>query len=276
MPLKKLSLLAVAVAMSVSTHAADNLAQSRVINQTLTANAAASQNRVDQSAEQALLMQADIERLQEEVENLAIYRGHLANLVDNQQQELVSLQTQLQGIESTRQGIVPLMYNMLAELETIIANDQPIKHQQRGERLARLKALMSQADVSDAEKYRQILEAYQIEMDYGTKLGVYQGEIDISAGVDSNVATQTLTVELSHLGRVALLARSFDGQSYWQWLPHQQRWLTITTATADIDTAYKVAKKQLAPQLLTLPVALQPITTDSKRIAPQPAERSSL
>ena len=276
MPLKKLSLLAVAVAMSVSTHAADNLAQSRVINQTLTANAAASQNRVDQSAEQALLMQADIERLQEEVENLAIYRGHLANLVDNQQQELVSLQTQLQGIESTRQGIVPLMYNMLAELETIIANDQPIKHQQRGERLARLKALMSQADVSDAEKYRQILEAYQIEMDYGTKLGVYQGEIDISTGVDSNVAKQTLTVELLHLGRVALLARSFDGQSYWQWQPQQQRWLTITTATADIDTAYKVAKKQLAPQLLTLPVALQPITTDSKRIAPQPAERASL
>ncbi|PKH06995.1 DUF3450 domain-containing protein [Moritella sp. Urea-trap-13] len=210
--------------------------------------AATSQLNIDSSADRTLSMQAEIERLQEEVDNLAVYRNHLAKLVNNQNQELSSLDEQLAGIKSTRQGIVPLMYKMITGLEDIINTGKPIKKPQRLARLDKLNAMMGQADVSDAEKYRRILEAYQIEIDYGTKLGVYQGEIALAS------IGQSITVDLLHLGRIAFVARSLDSQHYWQWHDERQEWVTISEHTDDIDKAFKMANKQIAPSLIYLPV----------------------
>ncbi|MFT5808470.1 MAG: DNA repair exonuclease SbcCD ATPase subunit [Moritella dasanensis] len=207
-----------------------------------------SQHKIDNSADRTLSMQAEIERLQEEVDNLAVYRDHLAKLVNNQNQELNSLDQQLQDIKTTRQGIVPLMYKMLSGLDNIINTGKPIKKKQRLARLAKLNTMMGQADVSDAEKYRRILEAYQIEIDYGTKLGVYQSEITLAS------SGQSITVDFLHLGRIAFVARSLDSENYWQWHDERQEWVTITEQTNDIDKAFKMANKQIVPSLISLPV----------------------
>lgn len=220
----------------------------QVLTEKMNNTAAHSQHKIDSSADRTLSMQAEIERLQEEVDNLAVYRDHLTKLVNNQNQELGSLEEQLQGIKSTRQGIVPLMYKMLAGLDDIIQTGKPIKKQQRLARLEKLNTMMGQADVSDAEKYRRILEAYQIEIDYGTKLGVYQDEIALTS------LGQPITVDLLHLGRIAFVARSLDSQTYWQWHDERQEWVTITEHTGDIDKAFKMANKQIAPSLISLPV----------------------
>ena len=231
-----------------STQSQSNIDSAQALTQKMNNTAANSQHKIDNSADRTLSMQAEIERLQEEVDNLAVYRDHLAKLVNNQNQELDSLDEQLQGIKSTRQGIVPLMYKMLAGLEDIIHTGKPIKKEQRLARLEKLNAMMGQADVSDAEKYRRILEAYQIEIDYGTKLGVYQSEIALAS------LGQSITVDLLHLGRIAFVARSLDSQSYWQWHDERQKWITITEHTHDIDKAFKMANKQIAPSLISLPV----------------------
>ncbi len=233
--------------------AADQLNNARSLTRDMNQEAAVSQLQIDKSAEATLSMQADIERLQEQVDNLAVYRNHLTKLVNSQENELSSLNTQLHDIKSTRQGIVPLMYKMLDGLQVIINNDKPIKQQQRLRRLEKLQQMMIQADVSDAEKYRRILEAYQIEIDYGTKLGVYQSDIQVSSSTQKAPA-QVLHLDLLHLGRVALVARSLDGLSYWQWHAQQRQWLAVTEHTADIDKAFKIANKQIAPSLIKLPV----------------------
>ncbi|MDX2320133.1 MAG: DUF3450 domain-containing protein [Moritella sp.] len=228
-----------------STQAIDS---AQALTEKMNNTAAHSQHKIDNSADRTLSMQAEIERLQEEVDNLAVYRNHLIKLVHNQNQELNSLDEQLAGIKNTRQGIVPLMYKMITGLEEIINTGKPIKKQQRLARLDKLNAMMGQADVSDAEKYRRILEAYQIEIDYGTKLGVYQGEIALTS------VAQSITVDLLHLGRIAFVARSLDSQSYWQWHDDRQEWVTITEQTDAIDKAFKMANKQIAPSLISLPV----------------------
>ncbi|QFI37103.1 DUF3450 domain-containing protein [Moritella marina ATCC 15381] len=232
----------------VSASSAQAIDSAQALTQKMNKTAAHSQHNIDNSADRTLSMQAEIERLQEEVDNLAVYRDHLAKLVNNQNQELDSLEEQLQGIKSTRQGIVPLMYKMLAGLDDIINTGKPIKKEQRLARLAKLNTMMGQADVSDAEKYRRILEAYQIEIDYGTKLGVYQSDITLAS------IGQPITVDLLHLGRIAFVARSLDSQSYWQWRDDRQEWVTITEQTDAIDKAFKMANKQIAPSLISLPV----------------------
>lgn len=230
------------------SNSAQAINNAQTLTEKMNNTAANSQYNIDKSADRTLSMQAEMERLQEEVDNLTVYRDHLAKLVNNQHQELASLDEQLQGIKTTRQGIVPLMYKMLAGLDDIINTGKPIKKQQRLARLAKLNTLMSQADVSDAEKYRRILEAYQIEIDYGTKLGVYQGEIALAS------LAQSITVDLLHLGRIAFVARSLDSQHYWQWHDQGQAWVTISEHTNEIDKAFKMANKQIAPSLISLPV----------------------
>ncbi|MGF1793815.1 DUF3450 domain-containing protein [Photobacterium profundum] len=250
MNIMKPTLAFLALSITAGVHA-NNLDAARAIEKKTNLTSSYSQQKVDRSAEAALTMKAEIEQLQEEVKNLAVYHDHLARLVDNQNQESASLNQQIQGIKETRQGVVPLMYNMIEGLKTIVAQDKPIKHQQRLARIAKLELMMGKADISDAEKYRRILETYQIEMDYGTKLGVYQGQIALSD-------QQSIEADLLHLGRVSLVARSLDGTHYWAWNEQQRQWQELSNSdSSSIDKAFAIASKQTSPSLITLPVSVK-------------------
>lgn len=239
--------------LGITSSYASALDEAKSIQDSTNRASAISQQQIDRSSEAALALQAEIEQLQEEVKNLATYRDHLSALVANQEQEMVSLDAQIVEVHQTRQGIVPLMYRMIDGLEVIIEQDKPIRLSARQERLERLKALMPRSDVSDAEKYRRILEAYQIEMDYGSKLGVYQQAITL---VDNDV----IEADILYLGRVSLLARNRNGSQYWSWDQQQKQWQSLPiSAKSDIDTAYQLAYQQIAPTLLYLPVSLTPV-----------------
>ncbi|GAB6263983.1 DUF3450 domain-containing protein [Photobacterium sp. R1] len=244
----KFSLAMIAIGLSVNA-AATSLDSARVIETKMNQSAAQSQQKIDTSAEHVLSMKADIEALQEEVKNLTIYRDHLARLVDSQENEKASLNEQITGIQETRQGVVPLMYQMIDGLKTLVEEDRPIKRDQRLARVSKLELMMAQADVSDAEKYRRILEAYQIEMDYGTKMGLYQGKVTLSP-------TESIEADLLYLGRLAFVARSLDGQRYWGWNEQDAKWQLLESQVgSELDKAYAMAAKQIAPGLISLPVS---------------------
>ncbi|MEJ2766147.1 DUF3450 domain-containing protein [Photobacterium sp. MCCC 1A19761] len=249
MNLKKSSLALIMVSMSAGAQA-DSLDTARAIESKTNAASAYSQKKIDKSAETALAMKAEVEMLQEEVKNLTVYRDHLARLVASQNAEAQSLNDQIAGIKDTRQGVVPLMYKMIDGLKQLVATDKPIRQQQRLARVAKLEFMMAQADVSDAEKYRRILEAYQIEMDYGTKLGVFQGPLALSA-------EESIEAEQLYLGRISLVARSLDGTRYWAWNDSKTSWQTLDNEmAANVDKAFAIATKQAAPSLVTLPVSV--------------------
>ncbi|GAD80836.1 DUF3450 domain-containing protein [Vibrio ezurae] len=225
------------------------LQQSQNIETQITKSAANSQKKVVKSSAQAIRLEADIAAIKREVHNLEVYQKHLNGLISSQTEELASYDSQISKIDDTRQSIVPLMYEMLEGLEAINANDRPIRTEARAKRLTSLKHMMTQADVSDAEKYRRILEAYQIEMDYGTKMGAYSGPIQFDG--------KSMIVEQLYLGRIALVARSNDRQRYWAWDASQKVWLEQNSRLGhDIDKAFDVAAKQASPSLLKLPVSL--------------------
>lgn len=249
MNVKKTSLALIMIGLSAGVNA-DNLDNARAIESKINTASAQSQKKIDKSAEATLAMAAEIEQLQEEVKNLAVYRDHLARLVDSQNAEANSLNEQIDGIKDTRQGVVPLMYNMIDGLKTMVSNDKPIRHEQRLARIAKLESMMAQANISDAEKYRRILEAYQIEMDYGTKLGIFQGQVALSE-------QETIEADLLYLGRISLVARSLDGKRYWAWNDNQDNWQNLDSQfSTDIDKAFAIASKQAAPSLITLPVSV--------------------
>ena len=113
--------------------------------------------------------------------------------------------------------------------------------------------LLARADVTNSEKYRRILEAYQIEMDYGRTLEAYEGVI---AEAEANK-----TVQFVRLGRIALMYQTLDGRETGYWNQATRKWVVDDSYAHDVKEALRVAKKQGAPDLLMLPVP-----------APQPSE----
>src|SRR3546814_4645599 len=77
----------------------------------------------------------------------------------------------------SQEAVTPQMSRMVEVLGEFIAADLPCLPEERADRLAGLQDLLPRADVSLAEKYRRILEAYQIESDYGRTLEAWRGEL---------------------------------------------------------------------------------------------------
>ncbi|MFA0083240.1 DUF3450 domain-containing protein [Vibrio breoganii] len=225
------------------------LQESQNIETQITQGAAKTQNSVAKSSDKAMQLEADIAGLKQEVHNLSVYNSHLEGLIASQGKELEGFDAQLSQIDDTRQSIVPLMYEMLEGLEKLNAEDRPIRTEARAKRLDSLNEMMTQADVSDAEKYRRILEAYQIEMDYGTKMGAYSGTIAVDG--------KDIIAEQLYLGRISLVARSNDRQNYWAWNDNTKSWVAQGSGVGrEIDKAFDMAAKHASPSLLELPVSL--------------------
>lgn len=206
-----------------------------------------SQNKIDAIYEQTQELLAEYRQVTDETENLKVYNDHVARLVADQEAAIASLQSQIDSIEETKQGIVPLMYNMIDALDKFIDLDIPIHLEERKERVQRLRDLMGRSAISTSEQYRQVLEAYQIENDYGTKIRAYQGKI--------NYQGKEITVDFFHIGRVSFVAQSLDLKNAWVWNSDLRAWEELSDEyLSSVTKAIRMARNQTAPDLIKLPV----------------------
>jgi hypothetical protein len=203
-----------------------------------------SQQQIDGLADETVQLLAEYRETLRQTDSLRAYNDQLDKLVSSQQQELDSINVQLRNIESTQRDIVPLMLKMIDTMEQFVALDLPFLPKERQARVIQLQTLMERADVTIAEKYRRILEAYQVETEYGRTIEAYRDELTVD--------DMTRTVDFLRIGRVSLYYLTLDGleagiwNDGWQVLPNEYR--------QPISQALKVAMKQLPPDLLVLPV----------------------
>ncbi len=206
-----------------------------------------SQSRIDGLDDETLTLIARYGSELERYSDLVTYNDNLRNLLANQQQEKQRLARELEEIEVLRQDIVPLMVEMIEVLDRFITLDQPMLLEERRARLTKLEANMSRSDVELAEKFRRLLEAYQIEAEYGQSLEAYEGTLD-----DQGVQR---TVDFLRVGRVGLYYLSLDRQSAGIWNRQSQQWQGLPAGDLDaIDYAIRVARKQAPPNLFEVPL----------------------
>ena len=209
---------------------------------------AQSQERIDSLFEQSRELLAEYRDVVSQYEALRVYNDHVQRLVDDQNAQMASLQRQLDGIEETRQGIVPLMYRMIDSLDEFVRLDVPIRSENRATRVERLRGIMSRSNVADSEKFRQIMEAYQAEMDYGVALNAYQGDLTINGN--------TVAVDYFHLGRIAFLAQSLDQRNAWRWDNDAREWVELDSSYLNpLTQAIRMARNQTQVDVVRLPVA---------------------
>jgi hypothetical protein len=181
-----------------------------------------------------------------DAESLERYNDQLAEQVRSQEEEVASIENQLLEIETTNREVQPLMQQMVDTLEQFVKLDVPFLLEERTERVQQLRDIMPRADVTISEKYRRILEAYLIELEYGSTLDPYEGRLT-SGGSER-------TVEFAKLGRVSLMYRTLDGSETGYWDADKKDWVADDSYREAVEEALRVAKRDGAPDLLTVPV----------------------
>ena len=122
------------------------------------------QQQIDSLDDETRELLAEYRSVLNQKESLAAYNSQLEQLVSSQQDELVLIEEQLANIDTTQRDITPLMIKMVEVLEQFVELDTPFLPEERNSRVAQLKEMMDRADVNLSEKYRRILEAYQVEL----------------------------------------------------------------------------------------------------------------
>lgn len=193
---------------------------------------------------------ADIARnraARQQINRLLIYNSNLETLVGDQDSEIASIEGQIADFGSVEQDVVPLMFEMIATLKQFIDLDMPFLQRERTDRIGRLEANMERADLAVSEKYRQIMEAYQIEASYGRNMEAYIGALLID-GAERRV-------DILRVGRILLAYQTLDRTEVGFWNKANGQWTTLDNSyRREISDGLRIARKQMAPRLLELPI----------------------
>lgn len=209
---------------------------------------AQSQATIDKIADETDRLVGEYRSVTTQIDNIKVYNDQLQELVAAQEKEKASLQAQIENVSGVEREIVPLMQRMIGTLEQFVKLDVPFLQQERVERVANLRELMSRADVSTAEKYRRLMEAYQVENEYGWTLEAYAGPLEADG--------RTRQVDFLRIGRVVLAYQTLDGGEQGMWDQEAKQWVVLPESYRNqIRQAIAVARRQAAPDLLVLPVS---------------------
>jgi uncharacterized protein (DUF885 family) len=178
-----------------------------------------------------------------EAEITARYNVQIEQQLRSQEQEIAALEEQFVAIDSTAVDVQPLLQRMFDELVAFVASDVPFFKDERDQRIQRLRELMANVDASPSEKFRRIMEAYQIEMEYGRTMSSYRQTL-----ADGREA------EMVRLGRVSLMYRTVEDAESGYWDNERKEWVADPDSASAIEEALGIAKEERAPDLITVPV----------------------
>lgn len=239
-------ILAGVVAMSATVQAND---LDKVIDKSSEINKSAlqSQTKIDKIADSMQGRLQQFKTLNKEIDGLAVYNAQLTRQLSNQLNEMQSLNASMDQVSVIERQITPLMLRMITGLEQFVALDVPFLSKEREKRLASLTTMMDRADINVSEKFRRVLEAYQVEVDYGRTIEAYTALLDVDG--------KEREVDFLRIGRLELIYLTRDGKQAGSWNTDSKSFVALPDSTiSQISKGLRIARKQLAPDMLTLPV----------------------
>ncbi len=215
--------------------------------QKINQSAANSQLKVNSLTEQVQTKLQQFNTVTKELDGLTVYNQQMQAQLDNQMAELSQLAKSMEEVSVIERQVSPLMARMISTLENFVKLDVPFLPQERSKRLNDLNDMMIRADISVAEKFRRVLEAYQVEVDYGRTIEAYSGLLALGG--------QEIDVDFLRVGRVSFIYQTRDGSQLGQWDQTTGQWQTLSQDyRLGVNKALRIARKQLAPDLIMVPL----------------------
>ncbi|MFT4629558.1 MAG: hypothetical protein ACI9WC_003190 [Arenicella sp.] len=179
------------------------------------------------------------------VEGLKVYNDQLAKQIEAQKQASSDINASIAASKDMGPQIVPLLNKMLVALEGFIKADLPFHLEERMESVAELKSLMLNSEAASSDRFRNIMDIYAVETEYGNNTEAYPGTVSIK-DIDT-------PVDMLRVGRLALYYQTKDQKVSGMWDRDSTSWVALDSgANRNIRKAIKVAAKTVAPELMTL------------------------
>jgi hypothetical protein len=209
--------------------------------------AKASQQRVEQLDDQTTQLVNEYRANLKQLEAATRYNASLNRNITAQQRQLERLRLDIENVSGLQRAMQPLMEDMLATLGDVVEADLPFNLDERRDRVSRLNKVMGDPTMSAAQRYRLIVEAYQIENEYGRTIGSYEGSIDDDGTLR--------TGEFLRVGRIALIFKTADDSVLKIYDKDQKAYVDLNKSyVPDVRLGLRMAKEQTAPALLPVPV----------------------
>ena len=208
---------------------------------------ARSQQRIDQLDDQTAALLNDYRANLKQLEAARRYNASLNRNIEAQQREITRLREDIDNVEGLQRATQPLMEEMVAQFSNVVEADMPFLIEERAARAARLSSVLDNPSMSAAQRYRLIVEAYQIENEYGRTIGAYEGTI----GEGENA----LTGEFLRVGRIALIFKTPDDSVLRIYDTSQGDFVNLNKSyLPDVKFGLRMAKEQTAPDVFFVPV----------------------
>ncbi len=208
---------------------------------------AASQQRIDQLDEQTATLLNEYRANLKQLEAARRYNASLNRNIEAQNEEITRLREDIENVEGLQRAMQPLMEDMAARFGDLVNADLPFKVEERSSRAARLAGILDNPSMSAAQRYRLIVEAYQIENEFGRTISAYEGTI----GQGENA----LTGEFLQVGRIALMFKTPDDSVLKIYDRTAGDFVDLNRSyLQDVKFGLRMAKEQTAPDIFFVPV----------------------
>jgi hypothetical protein len=231
-------------------------AQSAQLNRTLdeaqasTTAGAQTQSRIDQLDDQRTDIELEYRALLQQIESQRLFVEQQEVFIRSQENEVTSLNQQIERVDNIERDLAPMMREMVAQLEEFVNLDLPFNlegEDGRTARIERLYELVDDPNVSQAERYRVILNAYEIEASYGRSI-VAQEETVLDG--DSPVI-----VDVLRIGRTAMIRRYRGSNRLTMLVPGASDWVDLPGSYLNnINRAFRIAEEVTTPSVFLVPL----------------------
>ncbi len=242
-----------ALAASVIAVAGGVFAQSVTVDQVLQASerrlnvAQESRERINQVVERSRSLADQYRSINKEIDGLKVYNRLMTAQTNGQNATLEDISISMDQVDVINRQIFPLMERMIDGIEQSIALDIPFLMEERTDRVDALKETLERSDVSVAEKFRKVMEAYQIEMDYGSSNEYYVQSLSIDGSVRE--------YNMLRIGRIGLYFQSDDTSITGWWNSELGDYEVLGNEHRnEVRKGIRVARQLIAPELVLLPV----------------------
>ena len=245
----KTLLVAICIGGSASFALAQSIDPIVEVGKQRTSAAKASQAKIDRLADETANLLSDYKTVMKQVDGLKVYNARLERQIANQERRIRDIDASIAEASVIQRQIPPLVVRMLDGLEQFINLDMPFDLDTRLSNIEAVRANMDRSDVTSAEAFRQVLELYSIELQYGRGIEAYTDTIELG-GAEREV-------DILRIGRVALVYQSTDGAETGAWNKDAQSWEELSAGdyAAAVRKGVRIAKKQATIELLNMPVS---------------------
>ena len=189
----------------------------------------------------------EFEALLTDIYTLRAYNDIIDRQIATQNRRMTELEAAIDDVPEFERQIPPLVETMIDGLEQFISLDIPFLSDERADGVAELRTLVEDATVNPANKLRRVLEAWEIENEYGRDFSAYEDTLEID-GVPREV-------DMLRIGRVALLYQTQDLEQVGAWDPDARQFVALGNEHRNsIRQAIRMAQNTTAPSLVLLPL----------------------